>query len=78
MAHFPHERKEIIEIFSTRLIYVHLNTAFNTVILSNFLVCEFCGKAQFPQCFGQIAKFEQREIMVFYAVRATADESFIS
>ena len=41
-------------------------------------MCEFCGKAQFPQSFEQIAKFGQREIMVCYAVRATADKIFIS
>ena len=31
------------------------NTAQNTKILPNFLVWKFCGKAQFPQSFGQIA-----------------------
>ena len=41
-------------------------------------MCEFCGKAQFPQSFEQIVKYGESEIMVFYAVRATADESFIS
>ena len=33
-----------------------LNTAKNTVILSNFLVLKFCGKAQFPHSFGRITR----------------------
>ena len=32
------------------------NTAKNTVISPNFLVCKFCGKAQFPHSFGRIAR----------------------
>ena len=28
--------------------------AYNTVILPNFLVWTFCGKAQFPQIFGTL------------------------
>ena len=32
------------------------NTPKNTVISPNFLVCEFCGKAQFPHSFGRIAR----------------------
>ena len=31
-------------------------TAKNTVIPPNFLVWKFCGKAQFPHSFGQIAR----------------------
>ena len=31
-------------------------TAKNKVISPNFLVCKFCGKAQFPHSFGQIAR----------------------
>ena len=30
--------------------------AYNTVILPNFLVWTFCGKAQFPQIFGTLWK----------------------
>ena len=30
-------------------------TAKNTVISPNFLVWKFCGEAQFPHSFGQIA-----------------------
>ena len=32
------------------------NTAKNTVISPNFLVCKFCGKAQFLHSFGRIAR----------------------
>ena len=32
------------------------STAKNTLISSNFLVWEFCGKAPFPHSFGQIAR----------------------
>ena len=31
-------------------------TAKNTVISPNFLVRKFCGKAQFPNSFGRIAR----------------------
>ena len=31
-------------------------TAENTVILPNFLVWKFCGKAEFPHSFGQFAR----------------------
>ena len=31
-------------------------TSKNTVISPNFLVWKFCGKAQFPHSFGQIAQ----------------------
>ena len=31
-------------------------TAKNTVISPNFLVWKFCGKAQFPNSFGRIAR----------------------
>ena len=30
-------------------------SAKNTVILPNFLIWKFCGKAQFPDSFGRIA-----------------------
>ena len=39
-------------IFSPEFSY----TAKNTVISSDFLVWKFCGKAQFPHSFGQIAR----------------------
>ena len=32
------------------------NTAKNTIILLNFLVWKFCGKAQFPLSFGQFIR----------------------
>ena len=31
------------------------DTEKNTVISPNFLVCKFCGKAQFPHSFGRFA-----------------------
>ena len=31
-------------------------TAKNTAISPDFLVCKFCGKAQFPQSLGRIAQ----------------------
>ena len=38
-------------------LYTHIHHAYtmkNTVISPNFLVWEFCGKAQFPHSFGRI------------------------
>ena len=32
------------------------NTAKNIVVPPNFLVWKFCGKAQYPQSFGRIAR----------------------
>ena len=58
-------------------IFIYLNlftTAKNTVILSNFLVWEFCGKANHPKLCGNCA-FEQNfhtkklgEITLFFVV----------
>ena len=61
---------------------VSSDTAKNTVISPNFMVCKFCGKAQFPHSFGRIrpklcgnCAFPQNlhnmklgEITVFFAV----------
>ena len=84
IAHFPYEKKKIIE--KTLLSQKTNLRSFKhcvkyRIILSNFLVWKFCGKALFPQIFGQIANFHTRkfgEISGFYAVKAATDESFIS
>ena len=60
-------------------IYVVCTTGKNAVISPDFLVWEFCGKAQFPHNFGRLARvdcaFPQNfhtsksgEITVFFAV----------
>ena len=45
-------RTHIIQIF----IYTAVYTTKNTVILPNFVVWKFCGKAQFPHSFGRIVR----------------------
>ena len=51
------------------------HTVKNTAISPDFLVCKFCGKAQFPHSFGRNYAFPQNfhtrksgEITVFFAV----------
>ena len=49
------------KLFTTRISmfvfeFSKIGTAENTVISLNFLVWKFCGKAQFPQSFKQIAR----------------------
>ena len=46
---------------------VHIPTAKNTVISHNFLVCKFCGKAELPYSFGQIAG-NYTEIVPFHKI----------
>ena len=43
------------------------NTTKNTKISPNFLTWTFCGKAQFPQSFGQIAQ-NYAETVPFYKI----------
>ena len=39
-----------------KMLLVELDTAKNTVISPDFLVWKFCGKVQFPYCFGRFAR----------------------
>ena len=69
VAYFPHERKEVIEKPSfpkKKLIYIHLNTVNRPKLWWN------CA---FPQSFHNR---KSGEIGVFYPVKATVDENFIS
>ena len=51
----------------------------NNVISPNFLVCKFCGKAQFSNSFGRIGQRKYGEISAFYAVLKTNSKSlFVS
>ena len=43
------------EVFRPEITSI-ISTATNTVITPNFLVWKFCGKAQFPHCFGRFAR----------------------
>ena len=56
-------RTHIIQIF----IYTAVYTTKNTVILPNFVVWKFCGKAQFPHSFRQFAR-NYAETVPFYKI----------
>ena len=52
---------------------VDTNTAKNTLILPNFLVWKFCGKAQFPHSFWQLAR-NYAETVPFHKISTTGNQ----
>ena len=61
---------------SARIVLYHYIHCVKTVVSTNFLVWNFCGKAQFPQIFGRIKKFPHQKISWNYGTLHSAYFSF--